>query len=564
MPADWINFINNVGGKLEGKDIQGSYDKPGEPPIDDFSTYLVNQYIQATVGKAQSPYGNFHQKGNDQIMVAAFSKAYKMLEDERSPTFAEKENDPKYADLKDPLPVVNLDEYLDKFDLDFRFWAEANKASIPDFTYSMLFSQFPNFPKTRSEQVTEIARRIILNFDGSNDYLQWIYTLKLDSGILNDWSNEVYNKIIELTSGLSSGEIKIGDDIQGIAYFKTDSSGKETSYRDGLSVVRGKVIAIETIPNTNTRVYKISYTSGGKALTRIVETSTAQKKIEVSNFSNVKNVNLTREIFQEEHVNDPGRIPDYVTAQLVTKFTYDPVRDKNLFYRILYVVLGNSYPGIQNQINDAFKSENVLYDKNLSNFLSGGFSGYSFGFSSYLSNDYLNNPSNLANRNKIQTLLTQNLTNKISAYNSEFSRYMELKRRYIQELADQAKKQEDADDPNNPYYVMANGIIGYWISCLQQPLGNFPPVPPCIVTPPGNGTYIGIYYGSRKLLANNLRRAFNTGKKFKAPGSGRVVAAALAFTFCVHLLELKLIYNGGIPTPGGAPSPMIGFVPFVF
>ena len=567
MPADWINFINNVGAKLEGKDIQGSYDKPGEPPIDDFSTYLANQYLQATVGKAQSPYGNVHQKGNEQIIVAALSKAYRMMEDERSPTLKEKETDPLYADLTDPVPEINVEDYLDKFDVEFRFWAEQNGDSIQDFTYSMFFSQFPNFPQTRDQQVLEIARRIVYKFDGTSDYLQWIYSLKLDSGVLSDWSTEVYDKILEITSGVGSGEIKIGDDIQGIAYYQVNSLGVETTNLDGTSVVRGKVISVETIKNTdntNTKVYKISYQTNNKTVTRLVKMDTAQKKIDPSGFNKVQNLNLTKEILQEEHANNPERIPDYMTAQLITKFTYDPSRDKNLFYRIVTSILGYGSQDIQKQVTEGLASQNVLYNTNLSNFLNGDFSGYSFGYSTYLSNNYLNSDSNYTQRAKVRSLFDQNLSDKKLAYESEFSRYMELKRRYIQFLADEANKQEDPDNANDPYYMMANGFIGYWISCLQQPLNALPPVPPCIVTPPGNGTYIGIYYGSRKRLANNLRRAFNTGKKFRGPGSGRAVAGALAFSFATHLLELKFIYNGGVPTPGGAPSPMIGIVPLVF
>ena len=564
MPADWINFINSVGAKLEGKDIEGSYDKPGEPPIDDFSAYLANQYLRATVGKAQSPYGNVHQQGNEGIIVAALSTAYKMMEDERSPTLEEKEKDPLYADLTDPVPEINIDDYLDKFDVEFRFWAEENGESIQDFTYSMFFSQFPNFPQTREQQVLEIARRIVYNFDGTSDYLQWIYSLKLDTSVLSDWTSQIYDKILELTSGIGAGEIKIGDDIQGIAYYQVNALGIETSNLDGFNVVRGKVVSIETLQNTNERFYKISYQSNNKTVTRLVKADTAQKKIDPSGFSRVQNLNLTKEIFQEEHVNNPERIPDYMTAQLITKFTYDPARDKNLFYRIITKILGYGSPDIQNQVSEGLASQNVLYNTNLSDFLNGNFSGYSFGYSTYISNSYLNQNSNDIQRARVRSLFDDNLSDKKAAYNSEFSRYMELKRRYIQFLADEANKQEDPDNANDPYYVMANGFIGYWISCLQQPLNALPPVPPCIVTPPGNGTYIGIYYGSRKRLANNLRRAFNTGKKFKGPGAGRVVAGALAFSFATHLLELKFIYNGGVPTPGGAPSPMIGIVPLVF
>jgi len=38
MPADWGTFIANVGNKLSGQSIQGSYDSGGKN-VDDFATY---------------------------------------------------------------------------------------------------------------------------------------------------------------------------------------------------------------------------------------------------------------------------------------------------------------------------------------------------------------------------------------------------------------------------------------------------------------------------------------------------------------------------------------------
>ena len=81
------------------------------------------------------------------------------------------------------------------------------------------------------------------------------------------------------------------------------------------------------------------------------------------------------------------------------------------------------------------------------------------------------------------------------------------------------------------------------------------------------GLYIPIYYGSPKRLGNNLRKAWNTGKTFnKLPATqppALAVATAVAACYALHLLEFKLLYLGGIPTPAG-PVPMVGFVPVVF
>lgn len=158
MPANWGSFISNVSIKLSLQSIQGAYDKPGKD-VDDFATYLANQYVLAISGKAQTPFGNLHQQGDSEIIKTAFKKAFKLLEEERSPTLADKIKDPKYADLKDPIPSVNTDAYLDKFDLEFLAWAESRGETIPDFTYSLFFSQFPNFPTTRSQQVFRDSKK---------------------------------------------------------------------------------------------------------------------------------------------------------------------------------------------------------------------------------------------------------------------------------------------------------------------------------------------------------------------------------------------------------------------
>jgi len=425
MPANWSSFITNVSNKLSGQSIQGSYDPQGKD-VDDFATFLANQYVLAISGKAQTPFGNLHQKGNAELLKTAFTKSFKLLEKEKSPTLADKIKDPKYEDLKEPIPTVNTDEYLDKFDLEFLAWAELNGATIPDFTYSLFFSQFPNFPTTRSQQVLEIARRIAQKYDVTSDYTQWIDSLKLDPSY-PDWTTEISNKALEI---------------------------------------------INTIG-----------TSGSK---------------KIEDFRNLANVNISKELFQEEHINDPARIPDYMVRDFIIKFTYDKKYNSSTY---------------QQSIGNSLALTNVA---------------------------------------------------KAAAYDEEAKRFVELKQRYIQELADAEKRSSEKDNANDPYYIMASGVLAYWASTLQQPFSPAPPVPPCIITAPLGGFYIPLYYGSRKRLADYLRRAFNTGKTIPERRiSSTAVATALAFSFATNMLEFKLIYNGGIPTTVG-PVPMIGFVPIVF
>jgi hypothetical protein len=119
----------------------------------------------------------------------------------------------------------------------------------------------------------------------------------------------------------------------------------------------------------------------------------------------------------------------------------------------------------------------------------------------------------------------------------------------------------------DPYMMMARVTIAYWYACIVKPFTPTPSAPPALIPAPLTGIYIPIYYGSANRLANNLRRAWNTGKSFATPGTqqpaSQATATAVAGAYALHLLEFKLLYLGGIPTPAG-PVPMVGFVPIVF
>lgn len=147
---------------------------------------------------------------------------------------------------------------------------------------------------------------------------------------------------------------------------------------------------------------------------------------------------------------------------------------------------------------------------------------------------------------------------------------------------DQAKKSKEAAEEcdeleegaeiaftwpgGDPYEEMAEITIAYWYACIVKPFAPSTSMPPALIPPPLTGIYVPIYYGGKTRLANNLRRAWNSGKSFMIPPTkppATVVATALAATYAMHLLEFKLLYLGGIPTPAG-PVPMVGFVPVVF
>jgi hypothetical protein len=114
---------------------------------------------------------------------------------------------------------------------------------------------------------------------------------------------------------------------------------------------------------------------------------------------------------------------------------------------------------------------------------------------------------------------------------------------------------------------MAGITIAYWYACLVKPFAPSPSALPALIPPPLTGIYIPIYYGGKKRLANNLRKAWNTGKTFSVlpvpQPPALAVSVAVAAAYALHLLEFKLLYLGGIPTPVG-PVPMVGIVPVVF
>lgn len=565
MPAEWDPFISNVSAKFQSQGIKDS---------DDLADFLTKQYITATVGKAQSPFGNLHQRGNDNVMKSAFSRSFKMLEEERSPSFEDKSNDPLYADLEESLPETDATGSADQVELDFRDWTEANKETIPPFRYSQFFSQFPRFPEGRNQVVKEIARRLIFQFSiyPDSSYIQWLYSLRY--GGFSDWGREVLAEITKIIKEETTSDFVVGEDVQGFAKFESSvrftgpgASGrirdtlentdidKVAKLQSGNLLLRGKIASVTQPIGAGSPTYKISYydKDAKKYFIKELRPGSIQKRIKLEDLARtLEDVNITDRIFQEQNISNPNKIPKYLTSSFIVKFSYSPSLDKDFVYR----AFKSSNLNISNSELRSILSSNEVYSLSIINLLSGNFGSFGSNISSAFNS--FGNSFNLLNniRNK-----------KLSAYKTEEERYRKLKIRWIEEIANEARKNEDPDKPEDPYYIMAKGVIDYWKSTIARPLSSSPPVPPAVILPPLGGNYIPIYYGSQAKLADYLRRAFNTGKRFKStperPIASTLVATALAFSFAMHLLELKFIYRGGIPTTG-SPAPMIGFVPLVF
>jgi hypothetical protein len=597
MPANWGTFITNVSSKLTSQSI-GSYDEMAD--------FLRNEYISATVGKAASPYGQTHVKGQDAIMYEGFKKGFKMLYEGGDLTFEEKKTNPAYADLEVEPPTVDISGAADQVELDFRDWAEENKATIPDFVYSQFFSQYPGFPKDRKQAAIEIARKILHQFDGTSSYLQWMYSLR--TGSYSDWGNLIMDEVINLIKIETKRDFQPGDLVRGFAKYKTiteiwsssdrgdfttytttrppylwtvDSYNRKTgndifNYIKGDTnidnieslnsnkpgegdLIEGKIVS--TTNSNGASSIKISYYSKAykKNFVKELIPSTVTRKLNISDIAGkLPAINITKELFQDQHLSNPGKIPDYLTSSFIRHFTYSKRYDAGYLKQWLkhYGWSDSSIDSISKSFDDSYS----YADDVVGIFSKDGFKNTSF---------FRNNANIFGSNSGFQlSWLKQRLDfNKAAEYDAEENRFRELKIRWINELADAARKNEDPDKPEDAYNVMAKGVLDYWKSCAQQPLTNEPGAPPCLFAPPQGGVYVPIYYGSQTMLGNNIKRAFNTGKRFsRAPEkqiAAKLVASALAYSFGMHLLELKFIYRGGIPGTNG-PIPMIGFIPLVY
>lgn len=218
---------------------------------------------------------------------------------------------------------------------------------------------------------------------------------------------------------------------------------------------------------------------------------------------------INRYIFQEEHSSRPKSIPAEITRRFITDFTYVASIDKS---------------------KSTTNNQGAIY-------------------------------------NELQYSKSQSDTRKKELWKKEQKRWWNVQIAWAKYL-EKINKQEQGEDGEDPYEIMAGAIIAYWQSTAVQPFTSTPPIPPCAITAPFGGIYTPIYYGSKPMLANDLRRAWNSGKFFEVqpanPVACKLVASAVASSCAKHLLLLKFLYLGGIPVPPSAKVPMIGFVPVVF
>lgn len=238
-------------------------------------------------------------------------------------------------------------------------------------------------------------------------------------------------------------------------------------------------------------------------------------------------------LFQEEYDDRPDIMPTFITSNFICIFTY------------------------VNGIDDNQKSapdKNPLIALTTST-SSSGYSNNTFG--STWGNSKPETYSEWSRRTEPGRIRA-----KATRYELEKVRYRELKIRHINQIAEDNKKAGNLCGADDAYCVMSKCIIDYWKSTAAQPFAKSPPILPCLIPDPGS--YIPVYYGDEAKLGADLRRAWNTGKRFKMEPTlqtaTKAVATAVAVSCARHLLDLKFIYSGKIPA-GTGTAPMIGFSP---
>jgi len=161
--------------------------------------------------------------------------------------------------------------------------------------------------------------------------------------------------------------------------------------------------------------------------------------------------------------------------------------------------------------------------------------------------------------------LTENDETQDSIVNIDMSKTgtlaKQIRNTLIVEMGIEAAMLAEGGSKDDPYKELAKATLKYWKDATIQPFATDPPTPPCLSVPPLGGKYIGVSYGNQRKLADNLRRALNSGKDYglDREGAANAVAKALAYSYFTHLSEMKFIYMGGIPVPTVPYVPMIGF-----
>ena len=561
MPAQWPTFISNVSNKLSGKDVSSR---------DEFAKFLANEYFNS-VKTSQTIYGNIHQSGQKIILEEGFKLAFKKIYEEESIKFEDKFSNSKYSDLfeKTPEPNYNYDVLCEIED-----WTKSNKNNLNKFKFYPLFAS--TCPIKKETLVSGGIDFNLLTTQPSTEEIPYI-TLSIFG-----FTEETYYKILYSING--------------------EDQPLQTVDKTGILQ-----ILAPTFQGTFTYTFKSVWDVDGQTLLKNVD-----KSVTITNDGNTVNeiINIVKDI------SKPIRklIPDMTEDERILAISYRILyqNDESISFaewvnrldtgynaafgkKVKSKVLELAKPAID--ARDAIKKKSIKNTNNKTiqikdisipkiDTIQNTLNEYVFQeeYADQKNNipDWLTPPDYIckfvyiANVDDIKgstKLLSSGAENsriikkQKEYYDIEKNLWYELLRRWGNSQTESLKTTEESYDGDG-YDLMAKAVIDYWKSTLVQPFKNTPPIPPCTSIPPLNGVYAPISYGMQRPLANDLRRAWNTGKSFKfqplTPVASKAVSAALAVSFAKHILTIKFLYLGGFIIPVGPPVPMVGLSPTVF
>lgn len=548
MPAQWPLFINNVSSKLASRSSKGP---------DDFGEYVATEYFNA-VKTAQTPFGNLHSSGQKAVLEIGFKKAFNDLFKSATPSLEDKIKDATYADLLEGIPVPK------KYNAaaEFRKWVISKGDALPNTNF---YEFFPSKPEPSVLELTSAdvfgsaveQAQPVLTFTGKNGLAPYRFTYTLNDGEPIELISDEYGFANLYAPFDTPGKLKY------TLINVVDSAFPDTQHK------LNQVVEINVPIDATRPAEVINGTIKPKLiLTEEEKLELLVKRVLYQNDGDIKFVRfLTR--FSLGYEGEYGKKVADECARILGVTSLDSILSKiprkdlkrqskadNEYDR----VNSNLKTTLKNSLNKKLIQLEHLDDKDV--------------FPSWLTDFFICKLCYVKGIDDItiikhSTASSANENERIEAkrklYKIDRDKYTELQKQWINELAVSEKKDADADDGKDPYDTMASAIINYWMSCAVAPFKSTPPVPPCTIPTPG--TYIPIYYGSRKDLAKDLRRAWNTGKLAKADPllqpATKAVATAVATACAKHILQLKFIYVGQL-TVGPAVVPMIGFVPTAF
>lgn len=574
MPANWPKFITDVSNYIANGDANNGgpgvlkgQDRPGAKANPNFSEQqyvplvtpsgrrsfgedLANFYLDA-VSTAQTPLGATHQKSpTASIFVKAYGEIFEQIFRNGEPPLVDqkdsdgniidkgKESLDAYTEISTEIPKhPTKAELAAEKEQKFCQFLEEEDSRLYNFSYF----EFHCIEEgdTQSQVEDMFVNRLLQQFEGLENgvqrwnFYQWAITLGKKY-----YSNSNFS-IVRLGSDFNAPYINVHQDVKDSiedAGFDWRSLIDNVAYKFKSAVDVAHTVGTQPGDNTEIAVKR-------KAVNPIV------RPWPFGDNRPEKELN-PRRIQVSYNREEDNKRPKILTDSVVAFFSYRA--------------------DVKESLPDSF---NISLDDNTSLNLNRWQKDPNFVETTYVKTEYEGNwtfTPDLAGKTTFEDIKKAPTGGTLFEFERWYADEEETKALACEDLEEDPKIPFDYscyENGKDPFTLLAEATINYWVSTIVQPFNNTPAAPPALTNVPLGGIYIPVYYGNTKKLANNLRKALNMGKSFsELPATqppATLVASALASTYAKHLLEFKLIYLGGIPTPTG-PVPTVGLVPTVF